>query len=986
MAHKIILEQVQSLPRNPDPARMAGFLNGMGPALHNFYDQKQLQNRHMERFADLMQKVGYDLRNRSLAPTPPDQRDWENFVAKLRSECMAETQGGGWGNRGGDNSGRGGGSANNNRSGRRYDDRNDNRNGRRFDDRNDNRNGRRYDDRNDNRNGRRYDDRNDNRNGRRYDRGYDDSRKRGRNGRQDSGRRGGRQFTATAEEVKNNRDSPIQLMRTAFALSWKDSEHQKKVVQYRIDINIFDSATEAYVPDIQVWDHSGLCKKLFHMAMEKVKERKGEGFMESSMRIVDTMSFMSKMDPKAMRAVSDPDPEGVQTPDLNDPVKKGDIAARFYVELQPRAHDPRNDDDSDGESKEEKEAQPVKKYQISLKFARLGIEDTDPDMISTFTRLFRKAIPADRYISTMYPGVFFKKSDMEILMNGQGNQRLPDTIEYLGRKGLTLIRGWKATVGRTAEKGMYVTVDLANGYLQRNSIEEAMESELQQQINGRIDDAKRLQIEESFVGKFVVTVYNGRKYKIDGIDWETTAGSPMPPAIQDKFKKKNNLQEDQTISYIDYVATLYNVDRRKINANAPLLISTIRRRAGESQVLLVPSLCHKIGLTSEQDSDGQLRREMCTTCKMGPEKRLNFISKFVRELSNIMQSESLLTLDTKPLVQTGTLLKKSLIEFQDTTKYFPDDRHSWRNAQKDKSLSTSGTLRFPNFAVVSANRDLRAMENFVDKMNEVAEPMNVAFGRPTWITAYGNQQSDFIQAYRKEMARRGHSNGFDMVLVKLPHHKKAPVAIYNSIKGELTFGEYSCPNQIVTSAADGNLSKVTGVVAQMAGPKKSNKLWSVVDVDELCKVLCPKGEEPLPIVMALDQFQKMSCLTFTTEANMVNVQCAFHHRSDDDGENVYRSLLIDAFNRFAEANGGKPPNGMLLYLVGTSDSRIDKRRQHAQEMQSFVNEYYESKEWQVKPQMEFVQINLSAAKLFDAAGRDNAPPGSMMDISTDETM
>ena len=119
---------------------------------------------------------------------------------------------------------------------------------------------------------------------------------------------------------------------------------------------------------------------------------------------------------------------------------------------------------------------------------------------------------------------------------------------------------------------------------------------------------------------------------------------------------------------------------------------------------------------------------------------------------------------------------------------------------------------------------------------------------------------------------------------------------------------------------------------------------------------------------------------------MVNVQCAFHHRSDDDGENVYRSLLIDAFNRFAEANGGKPPNGMLLYLVGTSDSRIDKRRQHAQEMQSFVNEYYESKEWQVKPQMEFVQINLSAAKLFDAAGRDNAPPGSMMDISTDETM
>ena len=48
---------------------------------------------------------------------------------------------------------------------------------------------------------------------------------------------------------------------------------------------------------------------------------------------------------------------------------------------------------------------------------------------------------------------------MDVLLKGQGNS---DTVEYLGRSGLTLIRGWKATVGRTAERGMYVTVDLAN--------------------------------------------------------------------------------------------------------------------------------------------------------------------------------------------------------------------------------------------------------------------------------------------------------------------------------------------------------------------------------------------------------------------------------------------------------------------------------------------------------------------------------------------
>ena len=113
----------------------------------------------------------------------------------------------------------------------------------------------------------------------------------------------------------------------------------------------------------------------------------------------------------------------------------------------------------------------------------------------------------------------------------------------------------------------------------------------------------------------------------------------MPPAIQDKLRKKNNLKEDQTISYIDYVAEVYKIDRGNMNPNAPLLKSTIRRKSGEMEVLLVPSLCHKIGLTSEQDADGYLRREMCNTCKMGPEKRLTFISQFVRELSRLCKEK-----------------------------------------------------------------------------------------------------------------------------------------------------------------------------------------------------------------------------------------------------------------------------------------------------------------------------------------------------------
>ena len=89
----------------------------------------------------------------------------------------------------------------------------------------------------------------------------------------------------------------------------------------------------------------------------------------------------------------------VQTAEPNDPVKK-EILFLFYVSWS-RAHDPRNDTDDDEESKEEKEAVPLEN-KISLRFVS-GIQDTDPDMIQTFTRLFRKAIPLEKYIVHYVP-------------------------------------------------------------------------------------------------------------------------------------------------------------------------------------------------------------------------------------------------------------------------------------------------------------------------------------------------------------------------------------------------------------------------------------------------------------------------------------------------------------------------------------------------------------------------------------------------------
>ena len=126
MAGREILQHLDGVSSNPAPENMANFLNNMGPALHNFSSiGSSFKPIIWNGFSGLMQNVGYSLRERRLvANAPPEQRQWQNFVENVRSECMAMTQGGGWGNSGGHNNGRpGGGSANDSRNGRRFDER-----------------------------------------------------------------------------------------------------------------------------------------------------------------------------------------------------------------------------------------------------------------------------------------------------------------------------------------------------------------------------------------------------------------------------------------------------------------------------------------------------------------------------------------------------------------------------------------------------------------------------------------------------------------------------------------------------------------------------------------------------------------------------------------------------------------------------------------------------------------------------------------------
>ena len=814
------------------------------------------------------------------------------------------------------------------------------------------------------------------------------------NNRGDGRRRtGGFAQEATAQDIANNQDRPIQLMRTSFKLNPK--ENTGHLYQYRVEFQVYKEETGDYVLDSDVQQGDGdyvqMRNVLFHKALSKMENQDGAVVDQSKRNKVlnqnfDAMTFISQLSTGQFHERSDE--TDVEKPPC------------FYVEWEQRGQqsDPRRQDDEEDEDNNNNNNEPQNstKYRVIFEEKRVINRDQlqqNSDTILVFTHMFRRAVPGDVYLSTISNGTYVLKSDIEKLLTPGGGTS--NTMMPVGRSGLMLIRGWKVSVGKSADNGMFLNVDIANEYLQQDNIQMMMERIARVKINGPVADRMKQQIDEQLVGKYVITAYNGRKYRIDSIDWDTTAGSKMPEEIQKKFKKKNSMKaEEPDITYIDYCEKLYGVKRRDINANCPMLVAKIKKREGDIFVKLVPSLCFKRGLTQEQDSDGFLRSQMCKSCTMAPRDRLQFIDQFVQKMSQIMREKQncMIKLDTQPIVQSGLTLKKPLVEFLDETKYFADARqHNWRDAQKGKTLSTTGTLDYPNFGLLASGRDIRKATDFVDQMRRVAGPMNVNFGRESIMEARGNDQRDFITAYRNAAGQRGHGNGYDMVLIKLPSDKKAPQALYDSIKGEMTFGEFACANQCISSATDGKRtqSKATAVVAQMAGPKKSNKLWSIVEVKKnLVKELCPKdAETKYPMVMALDEFQKMHCLTFTVDGDLCDVKCAFHQSAEDNmGDSAYKRLLENAFERYFNANNNHAPNGILFYRVGVSDSQLNSRKTESSEIVSFVDNLYTRKEYGKAPMMEMVQINLSATKLFDSRGSDNAPPGSILDVSPEETI
>ena len=136
------------------------------------------------------------------------------------------------------------------------------------------------------------------------------------------------------------------------------------------------------------------------------------------------------------------------------------------------------------------------------------------------------------------------------------------------------------------EGGLYLQVDVASRVLRTETILEIL-------VNLGRKGASNLkgEAEKALLGTSVVTKYNNKNYKIDGIDFE------------DSPRGTFTNQRGETISFIEYYERQYGIKIK--DEKQPMLINRPKIKGlaeGQTEriIKLVPELCFPTGLTGKK--------------------------------------------------------------------------------------------------------------------------------------------------------------------------------------------------------------------------------------------------------------------------------------------------------------------------------------------------------------------------------------------------
>nr|XP_012632060.1 piwi-like protein 3 isoform X2 [Microcebus murinus] len=422
---------------------------------------------------------------------------------------------------------------------------------------------------------------------------------------------------------------------------------------------------------------------------------------------------------------------------------------------------------------------------VTITFSK-ELAPTSPDCLRFYNILFRRILES-----------------MKLEQIGRNFYNKREAVEFNSDPKLDIFPGYVTSILQY-ENSITLCADVSHKLMRQQTA-----YDLIQHTSGETQERIKKKVADELVGSIVVTTYNNKTYRVDGINWEQTP--------RDTFEKSDG----KRITYIDYYKKQYNTIITDFDQ--PLLISQGKWKKGQKDttrepIMLVPQLCMLTGLTDAARKNSRTMQALAALTRLKPGKRHHELEKFI---NTIQKDESVqkhlrrwdLNFDSNFLSFSGRTL--TAVTKEDIVK--THSRHGQRAATSEVPLLT--TMSLTHWLMLYSRENRRAASALQDKLQIILPQKGIKMQPAKMVQV--NDAGSYLTMLRRETRERP-----QMVVCVLSNDKKDR---YDDIKKYLCT-ECPTPSQCVVAKTLNRhkiVSTISDKLAQQMICKMGGALWKV---------------------------------------------------------------------------------------------------------------------------------------------------------------
>lgn len=476
-----------------------------------------------------------------------------------------------------------------------------------------------------------------------------------------------------------------------------------------------------------------------------------------------------------------------------------------------------------------------------------------------------------------------------LAMGGKHYQPSKAITEGLKQHQMQLWPGFYTSVENTMA-GSVLCVDVAHKVIRTGSILSMMDQSMER--------GGRKAVERDLIGQIVITRYDHRTYRIDGIEWDLTPLSTFD-------------RSGTPCTFIQYYQEHHNT---KINdRKQPLLLHTDRR--SNRTVLLIPELCNMTGLTDEMRKDFKVMKDLARHTMVAPATRQQTVQQFAQTVNQSQAVQEKLIewnvqVKTTPAMVAARLLPEVTIHMGSDVK--KANRGEWQV----KTLSEPVSI--PSWLVIYPSRVSAEVAKFLRAVQDIARGLGISLAGMKEEKINEDSPDLYERAIKKHYENR-ELRVIVCVLMKNFSHSYARIKQVCSLPSD-----YAIPTQCVRSKTlrnDKSLQSICSKIVQQMNCKLGGDLWHVqiplsgtmiVGIDVCHDTQSNRG------------VGKRSVVGFCASTNDKYTKYFSTVKFQGVGQEIVEQLaecFEEALENYRQLNGGYPEQ-VIVYRDGVGDGQF----------------------------------------------------------------